>query len=95
MTLGTCVLTPTPRAATACTGQLVVSSPRMNTCPSVGRRRPVTQRKNVLFPAPLGPIRQRSSLSFRVKSTWSTATTPPKRTVSPTVSRTVSAMSAQ
>src|SRR5262245_44041846 len=49
--------------------------------------------KKVLLPAPLGPIRQRSSRSRKVNATLLTASTPPKRTLRSWVSTTVSVMS--
>src|SRR5262245_23006243 len=37
--------------------------------------------KQVVLPAPLGPMSPRISPSYRVSETWSSATTPPKRSV--------------
>ena len=85
-TLGTCVFMPTPRPATSCGSEPVVSSPRILISPAVGTSWPVRHLKKVDLPAPFGPIRQRSSLSYRVKSTWSTARTPPKCMDNPRVS---------
>src|SRR5882672_5886697 len=42
---------------------------------------PVIALKAVVLPAPLGPMRPRISPSYRVKLTSSSATTPPKRSV--------------
>src|SRR5690606_5711622 len=69
----------------------VVSWSPMKISPELGFSRPVRHLKKVLFPAPFGPIRQRSSRSRRMKSTWLTAVTPPKRMVNPRVSTTISA----
>src|SRR5215472_11884961 len=55
-----------------------MSWPRNNTLPWLGSSWPVSILKNVLFPAPFGPIRQRSSPSASVKLTLLTALTPPK-----------------
>src|SRR6516225_5060119 len=55
-----------------------MSWPRNNTLPWLGSSWPVSILKNVLFPAPFGPIRQRSSPSASVKLTSLTALTPPK-----------------
>src|SRR4051794_15614321 len=64
----------------------------MKTRPCDGSRRicPVRHLKNVLLPAPFGPIRQRSSRSRSEKLTLLTACTPPKRIDRSRVSRTVS-----
>src|SRR5690348_165149 len=55
-----------------------MSWPRNSTWPWLGWSWPVSILKNVLFPAPFGPIRQRSSPSASLKLTWRTALTPPK-----------------
>src|SRR5215475_4775966 len=55
-----------------------MSRPRNSTWPWLGSSWPVSILKNVLLPAPLGPIRHRSSPSASVKSTLLTALTPPK-----------------
>src|SRR3954454_18580693 len=83
MTDGTCVLMPTPSRTTSCVLQPTTSVPRISTRPfsCVRRYCPVRHLKNVLLPAPLGPIRQRSSRSCSEKFTAFTATTPPKRMV--------------
>src|SRR5881296_1476855 len=60
--------------------------------PAVGLSCPVSSLKSVLLPAPLGPIRQRSSRSASVKSTPRTASTPPKRIDSPMVCSTAPLM---
>ena len=49
--------------------------------PDVGAYIPVTQLKNVVFPAPLGPIRLTISLSSTWKSTFERAVRPPKERV--------------
>src|SRR5690242_4503224 len=55
-----------------------MSRPRNSTWPWLGSSCPVSILKNVLLPAPFGPIRQRSSPSSRTKLTLLTALTPPK-----------------
>src|SRR5262245_52888358 len=65
-----------------------MSWPRNRMRPAVGFSCPVRSLNSVLLPAPLGPMRQRSSRSASVKSTPRTASTPPKRIDSPTVSST-------
>src|SRR5215469_329359 len=55
-----------------------MSCPRNRTWPRLGSSCPVSILKNVLFPAPFGPIRQRSSPSASVKLMLLTALTPPK-----------------
>src|SRR4029453_3836856 len=69
-----------------------MSWPRNRIRPAVGLTCPVTSLNSVLLPAPLGPMRQRSSRSPSVKSTPRTASTPPKLTDSPTVWRTAALM---
>src|SRR5262245_12949113 len=60
----------------------VMSSPANRIVPEVGRRTPVRQLKNVLLPAPLGPMMARTSPLGTEKSTALRAVSPPKRTVS-------------
>src|SRR6056297_3024479 len=48
--------------------------------------------KYVVFPAPFGPTIAVSSPAWKAQVTASTATWPPKRTVSPSVSRSVCVM---
>ena len=55
-----------------------MSVPRKCTRPAEALYWWVRHLKKVLLPAPLGPIRQRSSPSDMEKSTRSTATTPPE-----------------
>src|SRR6185295_16685871 len=64
----------------------------MKTRPWLWSRRiwPVRHLKNVLLPAPFGPMRQRSSRSASEKLTLLTACTPPKRIDRSRVSSTVS-----
>ncbi len=94
MTLGTCVLMPMPSRAISCGCQPVVSWPSIRISPALGVSMPARHLKNVLLPAPFGPIRQRSSSRRRKKSTPSTALTPPNRMVTPRVSSTMSAIGA-
>ena len=55
--------------------------------PPLGRTRPVTTLKKVVLPAPLGPIRPMMALRGMTRSISLSATTPPKRLVSPRTSR--------
>ena len=48
---------PTPRSVNACGGLPVKSSPANTMRPAVGLYTPVSMLKNVVFPAPFGPIR--------------------------------------
>src|SRR5690348_9532046 len=61
-------------------------SPRQRSAPLVGRATPVIVLKQVVLPAPFGPISPRISPLYRVKSTPSRATTPPKRMVTSSTS---------
>ena len=79
-TLGTWVLMPMPRRAISWAWALEMSWPRNSTRPWLGASWPVSILKNVLLPAPFGPIRQRSSPSSSAKLTSRTARTPPKFT---------------
>src|SRR5713226_728061 len=51
--------------------------------PAVGVYSPAIMLKNVVLPAPFGPIRLTIARSWIVKSTLLTATRPPKRLVTP------------
>src|SRR5579884_1087955 len=62
--------------------------PRSTRLPSSGCSRPATNRRVVLLPQPLGPSSVKTSPGWTVKLTWSTATTGPKRFVTPCNSRT-------
>src|ERR1700738_3101700 len=55
--------------------------------PEDGRNTPVRQLKNVLLPAPLGPMTARISSRASSKFTWLSAVNPPKRTVRSSVRR--------
>src|SRR5947209_20501558 len=59
----------------------VMSSPSNRMCPEEGRNTPVRQLKNVLLPAPFGPIIARTSPGSTAKLTRLSAVRPPKRTV--------------
>ena len=85
-TLGTWFLMPTPQPAdlVRLRADDVVAANRMR--PRVGRNWPVSILKNVLLPAPFGPIRQRSSPG-RGGSRRRDGRTPPKRFSRPRVSR--------
>src|ERR1700731_4745421 len=56
------------------------SSPSNRICPEEGRNTPVRQLKNVLLPAPFGPIIARISPRSTAKLTRFSAVSPPKRT---------------
>src|SRR5262245_60535177 len=66
-------------------GSPAMSSPFNMIRPEVGRSTPVRQLKNVLLPAPFGPMIARISPRRISKLTLSSAVSPPKRTVSPSV----------
>jgi hypothetical protein len=55
--------------------------------PLEGTISPEMRRKNVVLPAPLGPMMARSSPAFTAKSTWWTAARLPKLRLSFAVSR--------
>src|SRR5437588_12524804 len=59
----------------------------MCTLPPVGSCRPVMTLNSVVFPAPLGPIRPVIDPCSAVRVTSLKATTPPKRTVTSSASR--------
>src|SRR5918997_2817336 len=60
--------------------------------PEVGSKRPLTMLKNVVFPAPFGPIRLTMARSGMSKFTEFTATRPPKTFVMPRASSRVFAL---
>src|SRR5215210_7323587 len=64
-----------------------MSRPAKTKLPALGLYSPLTMLKNVVFPAPLGPIRLTIALSGMSKSTALTATRPPKTLVIPLASR--------
>jgi hypothetical protein len=69
---------PSPICALLCGPSRVTSRPKKTKLPVVGRIRPLTMLKNVVFPAPFGPMRLTMALSGMSKSTELTATRPPK-----------------
>src|SRR6266481_6909940 len=69
-----------------------MSSPWNRMRPEVGCSWPVGSLNSVLLPAPLGPMRQRSSRSARQRFTSRTASTPPNRIDSPIACRIGSVM---
>ena len=71
-----------PRWERANWGSAVTSSPSKDTRPEVGGSSPAMSLKNVLLPAPLGPITDRSSPVRTSKSTALTARSRPKLRVS-------------
>ena len=68
-------------------GRPVMLWPLKRMRPEVGRMTPVRQLKNVLLPAPFGPMMARISPRPTSKSTLLSAVRPPKRTVSASVRR--------
>src|SRR5271169_2776933 len=71
-------------------GSPVISPPLNRICPDDGRRTPVRQLKNVLLPAPFGPMIARISSRRTAKLTWLRAVNPPKQTVRSSVRRNAS-----
>src|SRR6266850_3634738 len=74
-----------PSRATACCGSPVISRSPNQTRPEVGVVSPEMSRKNVVLPAPLGPMIERSSPRRTATSTRSTAMRLPKARVSASV----------
>ena len=66
-------------------GSPVMSAPLSRMRPEVGRSTPVTQLKNVLLPAPFGPMMARISPRRISRLTLLSAVSPPKRMVRPSV----------
>src|SRR5690242_9410089 len=60
-------------------GRPVMSSPLKTMRPPVGRSTPVRQLKNVLLPAPFGPMMARTCSRGSSKLTLESAANPPKR----------------
>jgi hypothetical protein len=60
---------PIPICARLCAPSRVTSLPRKTKPPAVGLYSPLTMLKNVVFPAPFGPIRLMMFLSGMSKST--------------------------
>src|SRR6266496_417976 len=79
---------PIPRAVTWCGFRPLICKPSNSSVPLVGGYRPVIILKNVVLPAPFGPIRPLIEPRSITKSTLLTATKPPKRLVIPVASRT-------
>jgi hypothetical protein len=78
---------PTPICARLCAPRRVMSRPSKTKLPAVGLIRPLTMLKNVVFPAPFGPMRLTMDASGMSKSTALTARRPPKVLVIPRASR--------
>src|SRR3954468_13925025 len=68
---------PMPRSVNACGGFPVMSSFANHTRPFVGLYTPVSMLKNVVLPAPFGPMSETIALAGTLNSTSSTATRPP------------------
>src|ERR1700684_1307586 len=69
-----------PLCEIAFEGSPVIALPSKMMRPEVGRSTPVKQLKNVLFPAPFGPMMARTSSRASSKLTCESAERPPKRT---------------
>ena len=67
-----------PRHTRRAGNRLVMSSPSKKMRPELGRRNPLIRLKNVVLPAPLGPMIARSSPSSTVIDTLLTAIRLPK-----------------
>src|SRR5437660_12280011 len=65
----------------------MMSRPSNTTSPRLGRCRPLMTLNSVVLPAPFGPIRPVMRLASAASATSLTATSPPKRTVTPLTSR--------
>src|ERR1700730_2162483 len=76
-------------------GRPVMSSPLNRMRPALGRRTPVRQLKNVLLPAPFGPMTARISPRRTAKSMPRSASRPPKRMVRPSVARMIAGASSR
>src|SRR5208337_816084 len=63
-----------------------MSRPSKVTFPLVGLRVPLTRLKNVVFPAPFGPINPSFSPALTLTSTEETASRPPKYLLKPSIS---------
>jgi hypothetical protein len=97
MTFSTAVIVPksrmfwnvraTPRAMILSGRPAVMSSPAKAMRPCVGLYSPVSMLKNVVFPAPLGPMIDTIDRGGIAKLTSLTAVRPPNCFVTPTVSR--------
>ena len=68
---------PTPSRHTARGGRPLMSLPSMRTVPASGGIWPLSMLKQVLLPAPLGPMRASIWPASTVKDTPRTAWTPP------------------
>ena len=76
-----------PFAAIASGGSPAISAPWKRMAPEVGAKKPASELKTVVLPAPFGPMRPAISPSRIVKLTSSLAVSPPKRFVSFSTSR--------
>ena len=74
-----------PDAAGRPAGDVAAQHP---TRPPSGRSWPISMLKQVLLPAPFGPIRATTSPAATARSTPATAATPPKRLARPSAART-------
>src|SRR3954453_3730444 len=77
---------PIPRRARRCTGSRVMLRPSKRTVPWLGFWSPLITLKQVVLPAPLGPIRPVIRPASAVKAAWSTAVTPPNWTTTSSTS---------
>ncbi len=83
---------PMPRCVNACGGFPPTFSSWNTIVPAVGLYTPVSMLKNVVFPAPFGPIRLMIEPRGMVKSTSLTATRPPNSLRRPSVTSRLSAV---
>jgi hypothetical protein len=76
-----------PKRALRCAGSVVTSCPQNTILPSSGGNTPATRLVRVVLPAPLGPMRAWISPGRTSREHRHTATSPPKRLVSPSTFR--------
>ena len=91
-TLLICSVRLTPSRLISCGFNPVISWPRKRIRPLFGRSIPDTRLKNVVLPAPFGPIMACKRPDGRLRLRLSVATKPPKRFVRSSVRRTGSLM---
>src|SRR5215207_11549817 len=80
---GICILMLNPCRARRQVGHESILAPSKVILPLDGRSNPMINLKTVLFPAPLGPIRQRNSPRWTTRCRSETAISPPNRFETP------------
>src|SRR6185437_13507661 len=70
-----------PSATRLCAARRVTSQPSNSMLPELGPKKPLIRLKNVVFPAPFGPMMARNSPASTLSDTSCTATRLPKRLV--------------